>query len=255
MGLNEQIATAIQELKDSDIVGCISGSAMTNQDFETWASVPDVDLFVYEKTQMIYAADLLMMKLGYEPAHKREAWKLDRMRRGYDAARKGTQWKVSTLKFVRDGLVVNVTWKPGCDKLTNVLSSFDMSIIMIGYDIDKKVGLDLRCGWEGMVFDDDNHKWSDSPMVAVPNPLRSQKFELYEVAMWVRQFDRVIKYWDRGFDTRPMAEFYIKAISEVIDAGSLFETEASIKAYEGFVSEFEPVREKMVTWLKDKEDC
>ena len=255
MGLNEKIKEAVNEIKASDIVGCISGSCMTDADFESWSSVPDVDIFVYEKTQMIYAADLLMMKHGYKAAHKREEWKLDRMRRGYDASRKGNQWKVSTLKLERDGVVVNITWKPGCDKLTNVLSSFDMSIIMVGYDIEKKVGLDLRCGWKGMVADDLDGRWSDSPLVAVPNPLRSQKFELYEVAMWVRQFDRVIKYWDRGFDTRPMARFYIKAITEIIEAGSLFDTEASLKAYNDFVSEYQPLKDKMVAWLEDKEEC
>ena len=253
MSISEKIAIAIQEIKDTDICGCISGSSMTNEDFDTWTSVPDVDIFVYEKTQMIYAADLLIMKLGYKPAHKREEWKLERMRKGIDANRKGSQWKVSTLKLERDGVIANVTWKPGCDKLTNVLASFDMSIIMVGYDIEKKVGLDLRVGWDNMV--DDKTKWSDSVKVAVPNPLRSQKFELYEVSMWVRQFDRVIKYWDRGFDTRPMARFYIEAITEVIDAGSLFETEASMNAYNNFVEEYGPMRDKMIAWLEDKEEC
>ena len=251
MSLTMDINNAIAEIKETDIVGCISGSAMTGLDFDTWQQVPDVDIFVYYKSQLIYAVDLLQMKFGYEPAHKREAWKIERIRKGLD--KRGST--ISTVKLKRGDVIVNVTWKKGCNKLTNVLASFDMSIIMIGYDIERKIGLDLRVGYPGMVFQDDGHRWSDSIKKAVPNPLRSQKFEMYAVAMWVRQFDRVIKYWDRGFDTRPMAEFYIKAITEVINGGSLFETEASQEAYDSFVAEFAPVKEKMVMWLESKEGC
>ena len=73
--------------------------------------------------------------------------------------------------------------------------------------------------------------------------------------MWVRQFDRVIKYWNRGIDTRPMARFYIDLITQTIDKGSLFTSETALANYNEFVETYEPLREKMIMWLEDKEDC
>ena len=78
---------------------------------------------------------------------------------------------------------------------------------------------------------------------------------MYGAEMWIRQFSRCIKYWERGFDTRPMAEFYIRLIDQVIEDGQLFATKTSEERYQDFVDEFEPLKQKMIEWLKDKEDC
>jgi len=123
----------------------------------------------------------------------------------------------------------------------DVISNFDMSIIMRGYDIPKGTMLDLRT-------------MASTENVAVPNPLRDQDAEVYVTDQWIRQFDRVIKYWDRGFDTRPMARFYIKLINDTIDKGSLFKTSKSVEFFDEFSKEFMNVREKIELWLKDKED-
>ena len=123
-----------------------------------------------------------------------------------------------------------------------------------GYDIPFGWGIDLRTK-DVKVFDDKNHRWSDDPKVSVPNPMRKQDVDMYGAEMWVRQFDRVIKYWNRGIDTRPMARFYIKLINEVIDRGRLFESEKSEASFNAFVTTYEPLRDKMVEWLNDKEDC
>ena len=122
-------------------------------------------------------------------------------------------------------------------------------------DIRKHVMLDFRRGWEGMVPEDPDNRWSHSDKIAVPNPLRDQDVDMYGTEMWVRQFDRVIKYWNRGFDTRPMAKFYIRLINGVIEKGQLFETAKSTAAYQEFITAYEPLRDKMVQWLNDKEEC
>ena len=85
--------------------------------------------------------------------------------------------------------------------------------------------------------------------------MRKQDVDMYGTGMWVRQFDRVIKYWNRHIDTRPMARFYIKLINGVIDKGKLFNTDKSDAAYQEFITTYEPLRDKMVQWLKDKEEC
>lgn len=251
MSLTSDIKDTIEMLKQTDINGCITGSSMLDCNFDHWDSHPDIDVFVYTEPQLQYAVNLLMFKYGFEPMSPGEEWKLNRVQN------KGSQKNsyLSTVKLKHDEVVINITYKQWKNNIFSVLSSFDMSIIMVGYDIRKKVMLDLRCGWDRMVPEDPENRWSHDTNVAVPNPLRDQDVDMYGAEMWVRQFDRVIKYWTRGFDTRPMAKFYIKLINEVIDKGQLFQTDKSEAAYQSFITTYEPLRDKMVEWLKDKEDC
>jgi len=245
--LTDQIESVIDMLKDSGINGCITGSSMLDEDFDLWETAPDVDVFVFAEPQLLDSANKLIYKYGFEPATKGEEWKLNRIRN------RGMQKNASlqTIKLKHGDIIVNITWKYGKTTLASVLSSFDMSIIMVGYDIKHKVGLDLRCVTDA-TFGEGG--WSPSPRVAYPNPLRDQDVDMYGAQMWIRQFDRVIKYWNRGYDTRPMAKFYIKLIDQVIETGKLFNSQASEDAFTGFVEEYMPMRDRMVQWLKDKED-
>ena len=246
------IKDTIELLKNTDIYGCITGSSMLpDVNFDEWDSIPDIDLFVYYEPQLVDAMGLLMYKHGFEMCGAGEEWKRERAR-----TRGGNKKDfLQTVKLRKGNVIVNITYKYGKTKLTDVLSSFDMSIIMIGYDIRKHVTLDLRKAWPGMVPADEEERWSHDVKVAVPNPLRDQDVDMYGAEMWVRQFDRVIKYWNRGFDTRPMADFYIDLIDGVIEKGQLFATDRSSAAYKDFVETYEPLRDKMVQWLNDKEDC
>lgn len=251
MTLTQQIKDTIELLKATDINGCITGSSMLDVNFDEWQSHPDIDVFVYTEPQLQYAANMLMFKYDFVPASDGEEWKLDRVQN------KGSQRSsyLSTVKLRKGDVVVNITYKSYKNNIFSVLSSFDMSIIMIGYDIRKRVLLDLRCGWDNMVLEDPDHRWSTSVNVAMPNPLRDQDVDMYGAEMWIRQWDRVVKYWNRGFDTRPMAKFYIDLINGVIRKGQLFQTDKSEAAYQGFVNAYEPLRDKMVQWLNDKEEC
>lgn len=247
--LTNQIHEVIGMLKATDINGCITGSSMLpDVDFDTWDNVPDVDVFVYNESQLLYATDLLMYKYGFEPITEGEVWKIKRVREfGFQ-----TRAPLSTLKLGLGDVVVNVTWKKGKTGMISVLESFDMTAIMIGYDIRHKFGIDMRC--RNIEVFDDQGAWPDHPWIAKPNPLRDQDVDMYGTEMWVRQFDRVIKYWKRGIDTRPMAKFYIELVDGVIKKGQLFQTDKSTQAYQEFITTYEPLREKMVSWLKDKED-
>lgn len=239
-------------LKETGIDGCITGSSMLDADFDLWDEQPDVDVFVYDQAGLVNLADMLEYRYGLVPATPGEAWKLDRIRT------RGMQRNVALstvkLRVPVDDVIVNVSWKKGKTTMASVLSSFDMSIIMIGWDIKHGFGQDLRTGKTAGIFDDVNHLWSDDPKVAVPNPLRDQDVDMYGTEMWVRQFDRVIKYWKRGYDTRRMAEFYIGLISKVIENGKLFQTEKADAAFTMFVTTYEPLRDKMVAWLEDKKE-
>ena len=252
MSLTEQIHETIELLKSSDldIVGYITGSSMLDADFDEWDSVPDVDVFCYTPTALVWAVCYLMHAHGMVPATEGEKLKIQWLKESgvqYDAA-------LQTIKLKHGDVTVNLTWKKWKTTMNDVLSSFDMSIIMVGYDIKQGFGADLRVN-NGFVFGDEAAKWSDDPNVAVPNPLRSQDVDRYTVDKWVRQWDRVVKYWNRGYDTRPMARFYIKAIDEVIAKGNVFTSEASENSFNDFVERNIPLRDKMIKWLEDKEDC
>lgn len=254
MGMTEKIHETIEFLKTTDIDGCITGSSMLpDEDFDLWASQPDVDLFVYSDNQLIDAVAKLQYGYGWQPMSAGEEWKLERTR-NHDNS-KDYRTKLSTVKLTKDGVIINVTRKYNKNTMFDVLASFDMSIIMIGYDIRKHVLLDLRCGWPEMVHEDPENRWSNDPRVAVPNPLRNQDVDMYTVRMWVRQYARVEKYWDRGFDTRPMAEFYIDCIEKVIAKGQLFDSEKSEIAYDEFVTLFQPLADRMKAWLEERKDC
>ena len=249
--LKEKMNDTIALLKELPINGCITGSSMIDGDYDNWESQPDIDLFVYARPQLQYAANMLIQMYGFTPLNAGEQWKINRLN-NYESKKK---MPVETLKVTKDGIIVNISYKANKTNIFDVLASFDMSIIMVGYDIKKHVLLDLRCGWANMVREDEDNRWSPSINVAYPNPLRDQDVDMYGVQMWVRQFDRVIKYWNRGYDTRPMAKFYIKLIDGVLETGKLFSTEKGEVAFNAFVETYEPLKNRMVEWLKDKEDC
>lgn len=251
-GLKGKIERAIDVVKMMDIHGCITGSCfLPGFDPDAWGSTPDVDVFVYSETDLIRAVTIaefgLKMKpgIGTERSEKQERWKLNRL------FKDGLNYKIgiTTYKFSSDGVIVNFTFKQMKQKgrwipLTNassVLMSFDMSIVMQAYDIESKVMYDMRP--EGV-----------PETTAVPNPLRNHDCMMWTVAKWVRQFDRVVKYYNRGFDTRPMAEFYLKMIDECIDAGCLFDSDDSKTAFDNFSQEFLEKRAVIADWLEGHKD-
>lgn len=249
--LKEKMDVLVDAVKASPINGCITGSYwLPGFDPEAWGSKPDVDVFVFGDYELVraicYAQYVLQMKpgKGSPRSAKQEEWKLDRL------FTSGLNKKIgiTTYTFEQDGVALNITfkqqkiagyWKP-LTSVPDVLQSFDMSIVMQGYDIQKQVFFDMRSG---------------DPMVAVPNPLREHDCVMWTVAKWVRQFDRVVKYYNRGFDTRPMAEFYLRMIDKCIAAGCLFDSEESQTAFDSFSSEFLEKRAAIQEWYDEhKED-
>lgn len=238
--LTEHIHETIEQLGKAPIDGCITGSSLLDVDFDQWSSRPDIDIFCYSYTAQVHAIDYVQYVMGFKPgkregvAEDAEKWKIDKVR----TTDYNTKKPLSTVSLYKDDVTINISFKPHQTKAVDVITNFDMTIIMKAIDIPTGYKLDMTGG----------------TTVASPNPLRKYKTDLWTVAKWARQYDRVIKYWDRGFDTRPMAEFYVKAINDVIDQGALFTSDKSIGAFEAFVAEFQPVKEKMEVWLADRKE-
>ena len=246
VGATQKIRETIERLKASDINGCITGSSMTGFDFDDWDSVPDIDVFVYDRNELMYAVGLLIGSGEFEYKSEGEAQKVLWMRQGsYNR-----KYNLDTVKLLHDGIELNITWKKNCKSLLNVLASFDMTIIMIGYDIPRGILVDLRTG-PSIIPDEERGKWPTSNRVAYPNPLLLIHDTVFDVAYATRQFDRVIKYDGRGFDTMPMAVFYKQKINAVREKGALFKTQASMEIYESFVEEQTEMEGKIDAWIEE----
>lgn len=251
--IKAKIDCLIDVVKTAPIHGCITGSCfLPGFDPDAWGSTPDVDVFVYSDYDLVRAIDWATMQMKMKPgtgsdrSEQQELWKIGRL------FKNGLNKKIgiTTYKFYCDGVVLNFTykttkeagrWIPITDA-PGVLRSFDMSIVLQAYDIESRVMYDLRP--------------KDVPVTtAIPNPLRDHDCIAWTVAKWIRQFDRVVKYYNRGFDTRPVAEFYLKMIDECIDAGCLFDSDESHEYFDQFSEEFIAKRAVIADWLEDhKED-
>lgn len=247
----DKIDSLIKIVKSLPINGCITGSCFLDGfDPDGWGTTPDVDVFVYSEMDLMKAVTIAQYGLKMEPGkgtdrtHKQETWKLERL------TSNGLNYKfgITTYTFFYDEVMLNITYKQSkvngrwmpLVNVPDVLSSFDMSIVMQGYDIKTKVFYDMRIG---------------DPRVATPNPLRNHDCIMWNVAKWIRQFDRVVKYYERGFDTRPMAKFYLDMIDECIDAGCLFDSDESNENFNQFSEEFLIARAKIADWYEEhKED-
>ena len=245
--MGDNFNVTLDVIRSLPINGCITGSVFLDKfDPVSWGS--DIDVFVYSENDLVRACNIAEFGLkmqpgkGTERSEKQERWKLNRLYKSGLNRKIG----ITTYTFNCMGVKVNFTFKQSkidghWVPLTNcpsVLISFDMTIVMMGHDIRSGVFFDLRP-------DEISHD------IAVPNPLRDHDCEMWTVKKWVRQFDRVVKYYERGYDTRPMAEFYLDMINQCLDAGSLFDSEESKEAFAMFSEEFVEKRNVIADWLEE----
>lgn len=241
MGDTKKIKSAIEELKQSDLIGCITGSCLLDADFDDWETKPDIDIFLYNQASLAYACSEIVWHMGYRPGkgdektRKMEEWKFRKLKQGQYSSK----IPVNTHSFEKDGVIVNLTYKKNMRNMLHILGSFDMDLVMHGFDIELK---------QEMNFVPKDAK------VAHINPYRKIRYDLWDTAHWLRQWDRVVKYWNRGYDTRPVAEAYLDMVDKTMETANIFSTPAAMEAQEQFFKEFEDTRKKIVEWLEANED-
>lgn len=252
MSLKEKIDITVKEVMKMPIDGCITGSYwLDNYDPELWSCTPDVDLFVFGEGDLHEAIVFAEYTMGMTPGtgtERSEQQEREKLRMFRES---GVNRKVgiTTFKFNTDGVILNVTFKMARIKgkleplssTYEVLRSFDMTMVMQGYDLRSHSLIDMRPN-------------PNNNNVVYPNPLRDHHCTAWTIDKWIRQFDRVVKYYDRGYDTRPVAQFYIDMIDECLRIGSIFDSEKAQKNFEDYVPEFVEKRAAMVEWLKEHED-
>lgn len=202
--MEEHVKYIIEYLKKQPIKGCITGSCLLGY-FEG----QDVDLFVYDEKSfnkilfnLYYNKDFLIL----DPL---EQWKLDQfLNKEYNNK---ASFGITTIKFVYNTCIpVNITLKKSCSNIFAVLSSFDLDIICKGYDIQTRQYLDLS---EGLPDKQATwNKWN----VNFYDP------ELWQISRILRQLQRVIKYYKRGYNTDAVCVKYIELIDEVQKFQNIF---------------------------------
>lgn len=256
MSLRMDIDRMQQRLMETDIEGCITGSSLAeNWDVDEAEIKPDIDVFTYSPYAMVHAIDVCEYVLGLHPGgdeivtEKGERWKMKQVRK----EGRGYKRDLATCKLTDGKVIVNISNRKNENSAMDVISRFDMSIVLQAYDIPSGTLIDMRTCQPKADLVNIIKCYGGDPMVAVPNPFRQFNGAVWEASRWLRQWDRVIKYWNRGFDTRPMARFYRWMLDDVISGGQMFKTKKSKEVYDKFVEEFSELGVKIDEWLEENE--
>lgn len=231
--MREQIDNCIELLKQQDVNGCITGSVMLDY-FEG----ADIDLFMYDKSSF----NKLLFFMHYNPMFlildKLEQHKFDE----YINDDKSSLDSIGliTLKFKYNLSVdVNVVFKKFHKNIFDVLSNFDLDIIANGYDIKTGNFLSLRTttGLEGTW-----NKWNTS----------FYKTDFWSTKRLLRQFERVVKYTERGYDLDSVTDKYISIIEEILKTDNYYKTEKGSKYFTDTIQMFEVVLKILKAWKVEK---
>jgi hypothetical protein len=205
--MRKQINNAIDWIKEQPINGCISGSCLLDY-FEG----QDIDLFVYDEKSFQKILFAMHHNPMFTQIDKLEKWKFEQ----YINRNSSTFYKFGliTIKFDYNTCIpVNIILKKRCTDIFSVLSSFDLDIICIGYDIQTKQTLDL------------SEKLGDK--VATWNKWNTAYYsnEIWAISRILRQLTRCIKYHKRGYNTDAVVIKYIELLETLQEYESIFSSE------------------------------
>jgi len=231
--MKEQIDNAIELLKKQDIEGCITGSCLLDY-FEG----QDVDLFCYNEhsfLELLYFMHYNPQFLILDPL---ELWKYQE----YTKRGKSSLDKLGlvTIKFKYNTCVdINVIFKKHHNNIFDVLSNFDLDLVATGYDIKtgKTISLRETIGLEGTW-----NKWNKS--FYQPN--------FWDVKRILRQFERVIKYTDRGYNLSLVTDKYISIVEEIIKSDNVFKSDKGTTYFDNTIDQFKIVLQILQTWKKEQ---
>ena len=233
--MKEHIDYIVEYLKQQPIKGCITGSALLG-----YFDGQDVDLFVYDEKSFTKILFNLQYNSSFLILDPLEQWKLDQfINKEYNNK---ARFGITTIKFVYNTCIdVNIIFKKNCTNIFSVLSSFDMDIICKGYDIETRQYLDLTEKLPGnqATWNKWNTKFYDP--------------ELWQIGRILRQLERVIKYYKRGYDTDPVRIKYIELIDEVQKFQNIFNSNNFSEKLAIRKNNTKVVKQICEVWLKTHE--
>lgn len=208
--MKEQFEEVIKWIRSLKYVrGCITGSSLL-EIFED--SHQDVDVFVYDEqsfNEIFYAMLYNPMFTVLDPI---ENWKTGKFRNNGNTFYKTG---IQTIKFTYNTCVqVNIILKKKATNIYEVLSSFDLDIVCRGIDLESGQLLDLTNG-------------STITKIASWNKINTAFYdpEIWEISRVLRQFERIVKYHKRGYNTDEVALKYIELIDSIQEYQNIFNSD------------------------------
>lgn len=237
--MEQQFENAINHLKGLDIQGCITGSIMLGYQ-KDWKELQDIDVFVYSETDL----NKILFYMKYNPLFQildpLEKYKFDE----YINKGKSSLHKIGliTIKFKFNlAIDINIVFRKTNNNIFDVISNFDLNIISKGYDIRTKETLDLS-GYTGNKIGTWN-KWNKY----FYNP------DMWDCKRFLRQFSRIVKYEQRGFNLDLVLDKYIELVEGVLTLEDIYKTEKGHEFYIKTKTEFELVLAILQEYKKTKE--
>ena len=232
--MQEQFKDAFSIISKQEIDGCITGSYMINGYQEGW----NMDLDVFCFNEQSFTALLYFMKYNplFQILDKLELHKLNE----YLSSGKSSLDKLSliTIKYTYNLCVpVNVIYKKHQKNIFDVISAFDLDLVANGYDIKSGKTLSLREETGNKVT---WNKWNMS----------YYKTDIWSCKRLVRQFSRVVKYTQRGYDVSEVTSKYISLIEDIINKENIYKSEKGITFHNETVEEFQTVLKLLKVWEK-----
>lgn len=230
--MKKHIDDAIELLKKQDINGCITGSALLD-----YFPNQDIDVFCYDKSSFNKILFFMHYNSMFNILDPLELHKFN----DYINNDKSSLENLGliTIKFKYNLLVdVNIVFKKFQKNCFDVLANFDLDLIAVGFDIKTGKTLSLR---ESVGAEGTWNKWNKS---------------FYQPDFWstkrlLRQFERVIKYTERGYDLTSVTDKYISIIEEIVASENVYKSEKGTKYFNDTIEQFECVLKILKVWKKE----
>jgi hypothetical protein len=230
--MKEQINDAIEILKKQEIEGCITGSCLLDY-FEG----QDIDLFTYTKSSFTELLFFMKYHPMFQILDPLELHKFNDYIKNDKSSLESLG--LVTIKFKYNLCVdVNVIYKKHNKNCFDVISNFDLDIIATAYDIKTGKTLSLR-ETEGMVGT--WNRWNKS----------FYQPDFWSIKRILRQFERVVKYTQRGYDLTSVTNKYIEIVEDIVKTENFYKTEKGTKYFTDTIEQFEIVLKILHTWKKD----
>ncbi len=204
--MQKQFEEALNWAKDLDINGCVTGSGLLGY---MEGENQDIDIFVYDEgsfNRVLYKMEYDKMFQIIDPLEK---WKFKEWEQNQKIPYK---LGLVTVKFKYNlAIDVNVILKKDKKSAFDVISSFDLDIICVAFDLKTKQFLDLSQG-DGKVAH--WNKWNT----------KFYSEDVWTINSLLRQFQRCIKYYKRGYDTDLVVEKYIELLDRLLTYKNVFKS-------------------------------
>jgi hypothetical protein len=232
--MKEQLDNAIELIKQQDINGCITGSCLLGY-FPDWNQ--DIDVFVYDKSSFnkllfFFHYNSLFQILDPLELHKFNDY-INNDKSSIE------QLGLITIKFKYNLCIdVNVIFKKHQTNLFDVISNFDLDIIATGYDIRTQKTLSLRES-TGMIGT--WNRWNNNFYTT----------DFWSTKRLLRQFERVIKYTNRGYDLSEVTSKYIEIVEKIISTNNYYKSEKGKKYFDDTIEQFQIVLKILKVYQRD----